>query len=114
MAQASTLHDAFLDELRDIYHAEKQITKALPKMVTAASDSSLAKAFSDLSSQSVSLECDVNIEPSGTSAKASCRGTTSYVRKVGNREPRTEPRTVQFELKRDGEVWRIQKAQTGR
>jgi ferritin-like metal-binding protein YciE len=47
MAQASTLHDAFLDELRDIYHAEKQITKALPKMVTAASDSSLAKAFSD-------------------------------------------------------------------
>ena len=47
MAQASTLHDAFLDELRDIYHAEKQITKALPKMVQAASDKSLAKAFAD-------------------------------------------------------------------
>jgi ferritin-like metal-binding protein YciE len=47
MAQASTLHDAFLDELRDIYHAEKQITKALPKLVQAASDKSLAKAFAD-------------------------------------------------------------------
>ena len=47
MAQTSTLHDAFLDELRDIYHAEKQITRALPKMVHAASDKSLAKAFAD-------------------------------------------------------------------
>jgi len=47
MAQASTLHDAFLDELRDVYHAEKQITKALPKMVKAASNKSLAQAFAD-------------------------------------------------------------------
>ena len=47
MAQASTLHDAFLDELRDIYHAEKQITRALPKMVKAASDATLAQAFAD-------------------------------------------------------------------
>jgi ferritin-like metal-binding protein YciE len=31
MASASTLHDAFLDELRDLYNAEKQLTKALPK-----------------------------------------------------------------------------------
>ena len=45
MATASTLHDAFVDELRDIYHAEKQITKALPKMVKAATDRSLARAF---------------------------------------------------------------------
>jgi ferritin-like metal-binding protein YciE len=47
MAQASTLHVAFLDELRDVYHAEKQITKALPKMVKAASNKSLAQAFAD-------------------------------------------------------------------
>jgi len=47
MTQASTLHDAFLDELRDVYHAEKQITKALPKMVKAASNRSLAQAFAD-------------------------------------------------------------------
>jgi ferritin-like metal-binding protein YciE len=47
MAHAWTLHDAFLDELGDIYHAEKQLTKALPKMAKAASDKSLARAFQD-------------------------------------------------------------------
>ena len=32
MAEAGTLHDAFIDELRDTYDAEKQLTKALPKL----------------------------------------------------------------------------------
>ena len=41
----STLHDAWLDELRDLYNAEKQIAKALPKMVKAASKAPLADAF---------------------------------------------------------------------
>ena len=30
MAEAGTLHDAFIDELRDTYDAEKQLTKAWP------------------------------------------------------------------------------------
>ena len=42
---AGTLHDAFVDELRDTYDAEKQITKALPKMVKAASSPELRAAF---------------------------------------------------------------------
>jgi ferritin-like metal-binding protein YciE len=45
MASASTLHDAFLDELRDLYNAEKQLTRALPKMAKAASSAALADAF---------------------------------------------------------------------
>jgi ferritin-like metal-binding protein YciE len=45
MAKTSTLHDAWLDELRDLYNAEKQIAKALPKMVKAASAAPLADAF---------------------------------------------------------------------
>ncbi|HEX3704342.1 MAG TPA: ferritin-like domain-containing protein [Vicinamibacterales bacterium] len=45
MAEAGTLHDAFLDELRDAYDAEKQLTKALPKMAKAATSSSLRTAF---------------------------------------------------------------------
>ena len=36
MADAGTLHDAFIDELRDAYDAEKQLTKALPKLAKAA------------------------------------------------------------------------------
>jgi ferritin-like metal-binding protein YciE len=39
------LEDAFYDELRDLYSAEKQITKALPKMVENASSPELKKAF---------------------------------------------------------------------
>src|ERR1700712_5347995 len=45
MAESGTLHDAFLDELRDAYDAEKQITKALPKMAKAASSPELRAAF---------------------------------------------------------------------
>ena len=45
MAEAGTLHDAFIDELRDMYDAEKQLTKALPKMAKAASSAVLKEAF---------------------------------------------------------------------
>ena len=45
MANAGTLHDAFLDELRDTYDAEKQLTKALPKLAKAACNPKLRSAF---------------------------------------------------------------------
>jgi ferritin-like metal-binding protein YciE len=45
MADAGTLHDAFVDELRDAYDAEKQLTKALPKLAKAASSGELRAAF---------------------------------------------------------------------
>jgi ferritin-like metal-binding protein YciE len=45
MADAGILHDAFLDELRDTYDAEKQLTKALPKLAKAASSEELRAAF---------------------------------------------------------------------
>lgn len=40
-----SLDSLFLTELRDLYSAEKQLIKALPKMVEAASHSELKKAF---------------------------------------------------------------------
>src|SRR5712671_6156728 len=45
MAETSTLSDAFLDELRDAYDAEKQLTKALPKMAKTATSPVLRDAF---------------------------------------------------------------------
>jgi ferritin-like metal-binding protein YciE len=45
MAEAGTLHDAFIDELRDTYDAEKQLTKALAKLAKAASNPDLRDAF---------------------------------------------------------------------
>ena len=41
----STLRDLFVHELKDIYSAEKQITKALPKLAKAASAEGLSKAL---------------------------------------------------------------------
>jgi len=40
-----TVQDLFVAELRDIYHAERQITKALPRMAKAASNPELKQAF---------------------------------------------------------------------
>jgi ferritin-like metal-binding protein YciE len=42
-----TLHDLFVDELKDLYSAENQIIKALPKMIKTASSTELAEAFAE-------------------------------------------------------------------
>lgn len=39
------LHDVLIHELRDLYSAEKQLTRALPKMAKAASNPDLAAGF---------------------------------------------------------------------
>jgi ferritin-like metal-binding protein YciE len=44
-AKDKDLNDLFLDTLKDIYFAEKQILKALPKMAKAASSDKLRAAF---------------------------------------------------------------------
>ena len=41
----SEFHEFFVDELKDIYWAEKHLAKALPKMQKAATSSELAAAF---------------------------------------------------------------------
>lgn len=40
-----TLEDLFLHELSDLYSAEKQLTKALPRLARAAAEPQLADAF---------------------------------------------------------------------
>jgi len=45
VAKDKDLNDLFLDTLKDIYFAEKQILKALPKMAKAASSDQLRAAF---------------------------------------------------------------------
>ena len=45
MASEKTLDDLFLDTLKDIYYAEKQILKALPKMAKAATSPELKAGF---------------------------------------------------------------------
>lgn len=79
----------------------------------SVNEKALARAFQDLSSQNVSFNnCDIDIR--GAVANASCSGEASYVVKVGSREPRTEPRLWRFELRREGDAWKIENAETRR
>ena len=71
----------------------------------------LSRAFASLESQDVSFDrCDIDVK--GNLASASCRGTASYVGKIGSRQARTEARQWNFELKLHGDDWKIEKAQT--
>lgn len=45
MAKLNSLQDLYLEQLQDLYDAEQQITKALPKMAKAASSPELKKSF---------------------------------------------------------------------
>lgn len=45
MADEKTLNNLFIETLKDIYYAEKQILKALPKMARAAQSKDLQSAF---------------------------------------------------------------------
>lgn len=45
MAKLKTLEDFFIEELKDLYSAEKQIIKALPKMIKGATSQELKDAL---------------------------------------------------------------------
>ncbi|MFN8480841.1 MAG: ferritin-like domain-containing protein [Kouleothrix sp.] len=47
MAKLSTLQDLFNEQLRDLYNAEEQIIKALPKMAQSASAPELRAGFEE-------------------------------------------------------------------
>ena len=44
---ARTLHELFVEELRDMYDGEKRLTRALPKMAKSASATELQQAFTN-------------------------------------------------------------------
>ena len=46
MSEIATLREALIDEIRDLYNAERQLTKALPKMAKNATDPELRSALS--------------------------------------------------------------------
>ena len=45
MADKQTVKDLLADEIKDLYSAEKQLTKAIPKMAKGSHDAALATAF---------------------------------------------------------------------
>jgi ferritin-like metal-binding protein YciE len=47
MAHKKTVKDLLEDEIKDLYSAEKQLTKAIPKMAKGSNDPALQAAFKD-------------------------------------------------------------------
>jgi ferritin-like metal-binding protein YciE len=73
----TTLHDLYVEELKDLYNAENQLLKALPKMVKAASAPKLAAAFTDhLAETKIHIERletifkQLDVSPKGKKCKA--------------------------------------------
>jgi ferritin-like metal-binding protein YciE len=47
MSEKTAVQDLLADEIKDLYSAEKQLTKAIPKMAKGAKDAALKTAFHD-------------------------------------------------------------------
>ena len=78
----SSLRAVYIDELKDIYDAEKQLTKALAKMAKAASSGELRNSFTEHLEQTKShverlekLFAALGVRPSGTK----CVGTEGLI-----------------------------------
>jgi tetratricopeptide (TPR) repeat protein len=75
----------------------------------AVNEAALARAFDGLESQTLTFDgCEVHMFIA--TATAICQGSARYVPKVGSREPRVEPRTWSFRLRKDGGDWKIDSA----
>jgi hypothetical protein len=72
----------------------------------------LSRAFESLRSQEVVLgACEIAID--GDRAQAACRGTSTYVPRVGDPTPRRESRQWRFQLARTDETaWHIKSAES--
>jgi len=47
MSKINNLHDVYVEQLKDLYSAETQLIKALPKMAKAAASPELARGFEE-------------------------------------------------------------------
>ncbi len=76
MAAMKTLEDLFIKELRDVYDAERQISKALPKMVKAADNDKLRSALEEHHQQT--LEQIERLEKAFEELDTRARGTRCH------------------------------------
>lgn len=79
----------------------------------AVNEAALARAFDSLASQTLTFDA-CRTQLSGDAAVATCAGTARYVPKIGSRDPRVEPRTWTFILRRSAQGWMIDTARAER
>jgi ferritin-like metal-binding protein YciE len=74
MPSVNSLKDLLIDQLKDIYSAEKQLVKALPKMAKAAANPDLKQGFTDHLEET--KQHVARLEDIFTQLEASSRGKT--------------------------------------
>jgi hypothetical protein len=93
-----------LDRYRGAY--EQLDAKAARRIWPGVDERRLARAFSDLVSQTLDFEeCLVDLDSARGVAK--CRGRATYVVRVGKRTPQIQDRSWTFQLQKTGERWAI-------
>src|SRR6202049_943569 len=81
--KAESLHDLYLEQLKDLYDAENQLIKALPKMAKAASTEELRNAFEEHLEQTKeqAQRLETIFEGMGEKAKGQkCKGMEGLIR----------------------------------
>lgn len=85
MSKIESLADAFYSELQDIYSAEQQLVRALPKMVKKASCEKLSLAFSEHLEQTKFHvdRVELAFEETGKAAKVKkCEGMAGLIKEA--------------------------------
>jgi ferritin-like metal-binding protein YciE len=81
-AQMKAMKELYLHELRDLYSAESQIVKALPKMAKRAKSETLRQAFQTHLEQSTRQRDDVEaliVAMGGKAKGVTCKGTQGII-----------------------------------
>jgi hypothetical protein len=95
---------ALLEGYRDAY--EQLDVRAARRVWPGVDDRRLARAFSDLESQTLDFDdCDFDLKDDRGVAR--CRGRATYVARVGKRTPQTQTRNWTFQVHREGNRWAI-------
>ena len=96
---------AVLEQYRGAY--ERLDAEAAQRIWPGVDERRLARAFSDLESQTLAFEqCRVDV--TNRRGTAQCRGRATYVGRVGKRVPQTQVRDWTFELWKAGDNWAIE------
>jgi hypothetical protein len=70
----------------------------------------LSRAFDQLSMQEIDFAaCDFRVN--GDRATAGCTGVARFVTKVGSKTPRIESRFWNFDFRKSGQSWSIEKVE---
>jgi hypothetical protein len=94
--------------------AYERLDAEAAKMISPSVDErGLARAFSDLESQSLRFDnCRIDID--SARGVATCQGEATYAARAGDRSIRTQVGTWTFELHKNGEDWAIKWVQQSR